>query len=47
MIAEGAFNWTNNTGVSGYTSIETVTATADFSPAQLTATSKGLVYVTC
>jgi len=47
LIAEGAFNVTNQTGISGYTSIETTTATADFSPAVIAATSKGRVYTTC
>ena len=47
LIAESAFNVTNRTGITGYTSSETTTATADFSPTVIAATSKGQVYTTC
>lgn len=47
LIAEGAFNHTNGFGISGYTSIETVTATADYSPEVVASTSGGVVLTTC
>ena len=47
LIAEGAFNVTNGTGITGYTSIETVTSTADYSPEVIASTSGGRVLATC
>ena len=47
LVAEGAFNVTNNAGLRYGTKVETTTATADYGPVVQVATSKGLVYQTC
>jgi len=47
IIAEAIFNWTNNAGVKGTYTIETTTATADYSPSYVVATSGGRVLHTC
>ena len=47
LIAEGAFNVTNNAGLRYGLKIQTTTAVQDYGPAVEVATSKGLVYHTC
>ena len=47
LIAEAAFNITNNGGFRGGTKIETKTATVDYSPEVQVATSAGRVFHTC
>jgi hypothetical protein len=47
LIAEAMFNVTNSVGFSGGTTIETVTATFDYSPPVQAATSAGRDLRTC